>query len=172
MDRSTRAEWGGARTRRVLRELSSWGCRSAHDLVRGRFSVRWVLVLALLVWSGALLGPARAAASSVYYASNDTNHMSPFAIGADGSLSPIACPGSNYDTPRIFPTGEAVSPDGRYLYAGSFTGAVAAFAIGADGSLSPVACPSNCAGGPAILHLSHSPHFRKPLPHQSFLLRS
>ena len=132
MGRSRRVERGRARTLGVLRGLSSWGCRSAWGLVRGRFSAPWVL--ALLVWSCALLAPVGAAASSVYYAGNFANHVLPFAIGADGSLSPIACPGSNCDT-ATGPIGEAVSPNGRFLYTGGGSGDVSAFAVGAGGSL-------------------------------------
>lgn len=81
------------------------------------------------------------------------NGVLPFAIGAGGALSRIACStcgaGSGTD-------GVAIHPSGRFLYAVALnTAQVFAFTVGASGALSPIACSpaSNCAV-PAGSHLS------------------
>jgi hypothetical protein len=116
-------------------------------------------VAALLLWLGVLAAPARAAPpSAVYYASNHTNQVFPFSIGADGSLSPIPCPGSNCN--GTVPEGEAVTPNGRFLYTGGFFGDISAFSVAADGSLSPIPCPSGCNAGGEVRQLAITPDGR------------
>jgi DNA-binding beta-propeller fold protein YncE len=87
--------------------------------------------------------------------------VSPFTIGSDGSLSPVACPGSNCST-GLGPRGVAVTPDGRFLYvANVFSDTVSPFAIGSDGSLTPIACSgSRCATGSFPTAVSVSPNGR------------
>ena len=89
--------------------------------------VGFVLAMALMVWSGTLLTPAGASASAVYYSVDVAQRMLPFSIGADGSLSPIACSGSNCATSDD-PNGEAVTPNGRFLYVSGYSGTISAFA--------------------------------------------
>src|SRR5947208_2321101 len=115
-----------------LRALRIFGRRSASCGLARRLRIGWVLV-GLLLWLGMLLAPAGASASAVYYAGNTSNAVFPFSIGADGSLSPIPCAGSN--CAAAVPAGEAVTPNGRFLYTGGFGGDISAFAIAADGSL-------------------------------------
>jgi DNA-binding beta-propeller fold protein YncE len=88
--------------------------------------------------------------------------ISPFAINADGTLSPIPCPGSNCTTGSgAFPQGLAVSPSGRFLYvANSGSSTVSPFAIGTTGALTPISCTApNCTTGskPGIQSLAISP---------------
>ena len=118
-----------------------------------------MLAMALVVWSGTLLTPAGASASAVYYSVDVAQRMLPFSIGADGSLSPIACSGSNCATSDD-PNGEAVTPNGRFLYVSGYSGTISAFAIGADGSLTPIPCSSACSLGDGTLQLAISPDGR------------
>jgi DNA-binding beta-propeller fold protein YncE len=99
------------------------------------------------------------------YVTNITNpgfspgSVSPFAIAADGSLTPIACSGSNCAT-GVGPRGVAVSPNGRFLYVANAY-SVSPFAIAANGSLTPIACSgSDCATGPIATALTVSPNGR------------
>jgi 6-phosphogluconolactonase (cycloisomerase 2 family) len=143
---------------RDLRALRDLGSRSVWGLVRCRLRAGWALV-GLLVWLGALAAPAAAAPpSALYYAGNTSNQVFPFSIGADGSLSPIPCAGSNCHA--TLPVGEAVTPNGRFLYTGGYLGDISAFAIAADGSLSPIACPSGCNVGGTVLQLAITPDGR------------
>jgi 6-phosphogluconolactonase (cycloisomerase 2 family) len=121
--------------------------------------VGFVLAMALMVWSGTLLTPEGASASAVYYSVDTAQRMLPFSIGADGSLSPIACSGSNCATSDD-PNGEAVTPNGRFLYVSGYSGTISAFAIGADGSLTPIPCSSACNLGDGTLQLAISPDGR------------
>jgi 6-phosphogluconolactonase (cycloisomerase 2 family) len=83
----------------------------------------------------------------LYTANRSSSTVSVFAIAADGSLSPVSCPGSNCNTGSQ-PFGVAVSPNGQFLYTtNNLTSTVSVFAIAADGSLSPVTCGSNCNTG-------------------------
>ncbi|MBV8927640.1 MAG: beta-propeller fold lactonase family protein, partial [Mycobacteriaceae bacterium] len=119
----------------------------------------WVLV-GLLVWLGVLAAPAAAAPpSALYYSGDIAQSVFPFSIGADGSLSPIACSGSNCKTSDS-PNGEAVTPNGRFLYVSGYSGTISVFAIGADGSLTPIPCSSACSIGDRTLRLAISPDGR------------
>ncbi len=126
-------------------------------VVRCRFRAGWVLVG--LLWLGVLAAPAAAAQpSAVYYAGFSSNRVFPFLVGADGSLSPITCPGSNCSAAD--PQGEAVTPNGRFLYTGAFTGDISAFSIAADGSLSQIPCPSGCNVNGDVEQLAITPDGR------------
>ena len=118
-----------------------------------------MLAMALTVWSGTLLTPAGASASAVYYSVDTGQRMLPFSVGTDGSLSPIACSGSNCATSDA-PNGEAVTPNGRFLYVSGYSGTISAFAIGVDGSLTPIPCSSACSLGDGTLQLAISPDGR------------
>ena len=119
-----------------------------------------MLVVALMVWSGTLLAPTGASASAVYYSGDNARSIFPFSIGTDGSLSPIACSGSNCATSDA-PNGEAVTPNGRFLYVSGYDGTISSFAIGADGSLTPIPCSSACSlGGDGTLQFAISPDGR------------
>ena len=85
----------------------------------------------------------------LYTANNNSNSVSAFSIGSNGSLTPITCSGSNCTT-GTNPEGIAVSPNGQYLYTanrGSSSGAISVFSIGSNGSLTPVTCGSGCNWG-------------------------
>src|SRR4051812_33895248 len=119
----------------------------------------WAPVVALVLWVGVLAAPAAAAPpSAVYYAGNTSNRVFPFSIGADGSLSPITCPGSNCNAPS--PAGEAVTPNGRFLYTAGFGGDISAFAVAADGSLSQIPCPGGCLVGGTVEQVAVTPDGR------------
>jgi 6-phosphogluconolactonase (cycloisomerase 2 family) len=77
----------------------------------------------------------------LYAVDSATNRISPFAIAADGSLSPLACkPASNCDTGEL-PEQVGVDPSGRFLYVVNRTSAsISPFAIHSDGTLAPIAC--------------------------------
>ena len=101
------------------------------------------------------------------YVTNATNpgfspgSVSPFAIAADGSLTPIACSSSDCTTGSS-PRGVAMSPNGRFLYvANALSDTVSPFAIAADGSLTPIACSgSDCGTGSFPTALTVSPNGR------------
>jgi 6-phosphogluconolactonase (cycloisomerase 2 family) len=96
----------------------------------------------------------------LYTTNRGSNTVSVFAIAADGSLSPVSCPGSNCNTGSN-PVGVAVSPNGQFLYAtNSLPSTVSVFAIAADGSLSPVTCGSNCNTGAGPDGVAVSPNGR------------
>jgi 6-phosphogluconolactonase len=118
----------------------------------------WLAVVALLLGLGVPAAPAGAAASAVYYATNQGDRVLPFSIGGDGALAPIPCPGSNCSAAS--PAGEAVSPDGRFLYTGGFNDVISAYAIGADGSLSPVPCAGSCNTGGTVFQVAITPDGR------------
>lgn len=107
----------------------------------------------------ALLLPAPASATQVYVAGSTGNNISPFTAAANGSLTPISCPGSNC-TAGAAPIGVAMSPSGQYLYTSSFTpNKVSVFAVAAGGSLSPVSCSgSNCNTGAGPYGIAVSPN--------------
>jgi 6-phosphogluconolactonase (cycloisomerase 2 family) len=78
-----------------------------------------------------------------YQVNGSSNTVSPFAIGTDGTLTPIACSGSNCHT-GVFPVGAAMSTDGRFLYVtNQSAGTVSEFSVGVGGSLSPL-CTTTC----------------------------
>ena len=90
---------------------------------------------------GALMLPAGASASELLVSNHGANTVSPFSIGVDGSLTPIACPGIDCNTGQG-PIGVAISPNGQFFYTADYGQAsVSAFSIGAGGSLTPIACP-------------------------------
>jgi 6-phosphogluconolactonase (cycloisomerase 2 family) len=140
--------------------MRAGGVVGAGSLVVG---VRgWLAVLVALVCAGLGLGSRSAWASDAYVSSANSVTISPFAIAADGSLSPISCAGSNCTTGSS-PEGVAVSPNGRFLYTTNFNppGSVSVFAIAADGSLSPVSCAgSNCTTGSNPIGVAVSPDGR------------
>jgi 6-phosphogluconolactonase (cycloisomerase 2 family) len=117
---------------------------------------RAALVAALLLLC-ALSFPAAAAASHVYVSGSTGNNVSPFSSAANGSLTPISCPGSNC-TAGTAPLGMAISPNGQYLYAASFSAnKVSVFAAAANGSLTPVSCGSGCNTGTGPYSVAISP---------------
>jgi 6-phosphogluconolactonase len=66
-----------------------------------------------------------------------------YAVGADGTLRPIAGLGGR----RAFPAGIAVSGDGKNVYAANEDDdTVTQYSVGADGALSPKSPPSVPAG--------------------------
>jgi PKD repeat protein len=69
--------------------------------------------------------------------------VSAFAIGSDGTLTPIPCAGTNCNT-GFGPDVVAVSPNGRFVYTANVDHTVSVFSIAADGSLAPVPC-SGCS---------------------------
>ena len=90
---------------------------------------------------GVLMLPAGASASELLVSNHGANTVSPFSIGVDGSLTPIACPGIDCNTGQG-PIGVAISPNGQFFYTADYGQAsVSAFSIGAGGSLTPIACP-------------------------------
>jgi DNA-binding beta-propeller fold protein YncE len=95
------------------------------------------------------------------YTANEAG-VSPFAINPDGSLTPIACPGSSCSA-GLEPFGLAVSPNGLFLYVTNYgsggASTVSPFAINADGSLTPIACtPPNCNAGTGPFAVAVSPN--------------
>jgi hypothetical protein len=79
---------------------------------------RWLTVAALVVsWACGLCASGPAWASDLYLTSGNAgpNQVFPFAIAADGSLTPISCTGSNCTTGQA-PGGIVISPDDRFLY--------------------------------------------------------
>src|SRR4051812_45095526 len=72
-------------------------------------------LLCLLPLVAALAIPCNAVASEVFVTNRDSNSVSLFATTAAGSLTPIACPGTNCST-DFGPEGVAVTPDGQFLY--------------------------------------------------------
>jgi len=125
--------------------------------------IRWSrgrTLIGLLSLAGALLIPAAAAPAAQVYVSGSTGHnISPFSVGANGSLTPISCPGTNC-TAGAAPIGVAMSPNGQYLYASSFTpNKVSVFSVAANGSLTPVTCSgSNCNTGAGPYGIAVTPN--------------
>lgn len=77
------------------------------------------------------------------HAAKGTGSVSAFQIGAQGALTPIACPESVCATVGEL-VGATVSPNGEHLYVSNAeSGTLSAFAIGAGGALSRVEC-SGC----------------------------
>ena len=115
-----------------------------------------IAMLAALLWL-----PRTAAATELYVAGSGPsgNAISPFSIAANGSLTPISCPGSNCSAGAA-PIGVAMRPDGRYLYASSFTPSrVSVFAVAANGSLTGLSCPgSSCNTGTGPYGIAVSPN--------------
>jgi len=82
--------------------------------------------------------------SRAYVAGSGDNSVSQYAIGADGSLSPLSTPAV---AAGRAPNCVAVEPSNRYAYAPNWSGnSVSQYAIGADGSLSPLSTPAVAAG--------------------------
>jgi 6-phosphogluconolactonase (cycloisomerase 2 family) len=107
---------------------------------------------------GALLMPALASASQVYVASGEG--VSPFSIGANGALVPIACSGTNCEAGSSVHS-VAVAPNGKFLYTTNYPNSVSPFSIQAGGALAPIACSgANCATGFQPLWLAISPNGR------------
>ena len=132
--------------RNVQRTMTRWS--------RGR------TLIGLLSLAGALLIPTAAAPAAQVYVSGSTGHnISPFSVGANGSLTPISCPGSNC-TAGAAPIGVAMSPNGQFLYASSFTPSkVSVFAVAANGSLTPVSCSgSSCNTGAGPYGIAVTPN--------------
>jgi DNA-binding beta-propeller fold protein YncE len=83
------------------------------------------------------------------YVTNNSSSgsVSVFAIGADGSLTPVPCsPAANCQTGDS-PNDLAISPSGKFVYVTDYaTNNVSPFAVAADGTLTPIACSpaSNC----------------------------
>ena len=120
--------------------------------------LRLLVVLAVAV-SALTLAP-QALASDLYVSNVPGNAISPFSIQAGGTLSPIACSGSDCTTGSS-PEGVAINSNGKYLYAADAdpTGAVSPFAIGSGGSLSPIACTgSDCTAGAFPYSLATTPN--------------
>jgi PKD repeat protein len=95
------------------------------------------------------------------YVNNDfSDTVSAFAIGSDGTLTPIPCAGTNCNT-GLGPAAEAVSPNGRFVYTANVDNTVSVFSIAADGSLTSVPC-SGCASSlsPGFTGLAISPGAR------------
>jgi 6-phosphogluconolactonase (cycloisomerase 2 family) len=107
-----------------------------------------VTLIGLFLLAVTLILPATALGSQVYVSGSTGNNVSPFTVGANGSLTPISCPGSNC-TAGAAPLGVAMSPDGQFLYTASFTPSkVSVFSVAANGSLTPVSCSgTNCNTG-------------------------
>jgi 6-phosphogluconolactonase (cycloisomerase 2 family) len=114
-------------------------------------TVKWrrgagFVLLVVLSLAGALVPPAGASAAELYASNHSTNTVSPFAIGGNGSLTPLACAGTNCNS-GSGPVGLAVSPNGRFLYSADYGAAsVSAFSIGVGGSLTAIAC-NDCTTG-------------------------
>jgi 6-phosphogluconolactonase (cycloisomerase 2 family) len=118
-----------------------------------------VVGVAVVLCVGGLLVAAPAWASDLYVSNGSSDTVSPFAIAADGSLSPVTCPGSDCITGGD-PAGVAMSPNGQFLYAvNRVSHKVSVFAIAADGSPSPVSCAgSNCNTGSNPIGVAVSPN--------------
>jgi YVTN family beta-propeller protein len=103
--------------------------------IRGRW---WRVALATL--TACLAVPGAAFAGRVVYVSNGlggSQNVSALAIGADGSLSPIA--GSPFATGGTTQEGLSITPNAQHLYVSLFgTGNVTGFNVGAGGGLSTV----------------------------------
>jgi 6-phosphogluconolactonase (cycloisomerase 2 family) len=110
-----------------------------------------VVAMALMLWLGAAAG---ASASDLYYAGNTQSHVYPFSFAADGTLTPIPCPGT--DCSATVPAGVAVAPDGRHLYTAGYGGDISAFTVNANGSLTRIPCPSACNPGNQVLQVAVS----------------
>lgn len=80
---------------------------------------------------------------------NPVGRVAIFSIGADGALTPVACPGTDCDTGGRFPNAAVVSPDGQFLYVASGNpDSLSVYRINADGTLTPVTCPAaDCTPG-------------------------
>jgi 6-phosphogluconolactonase len=142
-----------------VRGLYCAGSSAVRSALRRGSSVGLVPALAVILCSGGLIAPAGASASAVYYSGDVARVVAPFSVGADGSLSPIACSGSSCNTSDA-PNGEAVTPNGRFLYVSGYGGTISAFAIGTDGSLTSIACSSACALGATTMQLAITPDGR------------
>jgi 6-phosphogluconolactonase len=75
-----------------------------------------------------------------------SNTVSPFAVAANGSLTPVPCSSC---TTGDAPYWLAISPNGKFLYASNYaSGSVSPFRINANGALTHIACPgSSCLTG-------------------------
>ncbi len=92
------------------------------------------------------------------YISGGASTVSPFAINADGSLTPIACAPPNCNA-GTGPFAVAVSTNGQFLYVTNSGSKVSPFAIDADGSLTPIACmPPGCQAPTAPIAVAVSPN--------------
>jgi len=125
---------------------------------------RWLTVAALAVTCACgLFASGPAWASDLYLTSGNAgpNQVFPFAIAADGSLSPISCTGSNCTTGQA-PGGIVISPDDHFLYtANPGSDTVSVFSVASDRSLTPIPCPgSDCAAGSTPFSLAATPDGR------------
>jgi len=89
--------------------------------------------------------------------------VSGFAVGSDGTLTPLPCsPSTNCETQKE-PTGIAISPSGSFLYAANqSSNTVSIFAIAGDGTLTQVPCSpvSNCNTGSGPKSIAVTPDGR------------
>ncbi len=94
------------------------------------------------------------------YTSGGASTVSPFAINADGSLTPIACAPPNCNA-GTGPFAVAVSTNGQFLYVSNSGSKVSPFAINADGTLTPIACmPPGCQAPTDPIAVAVSPNGR------------
>ena len=107
-----------------------------------------------------LLAPGTATGASLYASNFGMGTISPFSVLGDGTLSPIACPGSSCNA-DLHTEGVAITPDGRYLYAADAgASSISVFSVAADGTLTPVTC-STCGTGafPEQIGITPDGHF-------------
>ena len=87
----------------------------------------------------------------LYTANPTQGTIAAFAIGSDGSLSPVAGSPFAVGTAGASPTFVSVHPNGSFLYAADPAhNAVLGFSIGSDGSISPISGSPFAAGTGAV----------------------
>ena len=95
--------------------------------------------------------------------SGSNSSVSGFAVGSEGTLSPLPCsPSTNCETQKE-PEGIAISPTGNFLYvANHSSNTVSIFAVAADGTLTQVPCSpaSNCNTGSSPQSVAVTPDGR------------
>ena len=110
--------------------VSSYRLAGGLDLVTGSLPVGF----------GAACWVAVSPNGTLAYTGNASGSISGFAIGQDGSLSPIGA------TPTAAPRDLDFSRNGRFLYAVSPSGRVTGYRVGSDGSLEQVTSVPAAAG--------------------------
>ncbi len=112
-------------------------------------------------------GVAVSPSGKFVYVSNvdggSNSSVSGFAVGSEGTLSPLPCsPSTNCETQKE-PEGIAISPTGSFLYVANHnSNTVSIFAVAADGTLTQVPCSpaSNCDTGSNPQSVAVSPDGR------------
>jgi 6-phosphogluconolactonase (cycloisomerase 2 family) len=102
--------------------------------------------------------PASASATNLYVGSQVNNSIDAFHVASDGSLTPIACSGSNCTagggTEQL-----VITPDNQFLYSvNADANTVSEFSMASDGSLTQL-CSSSCpATGSTPIGMTVSPN--------------